>query len=50
MVKIIQITAGSERHGFRDKIYGLGDDGKVYRWKWGKDKEDWTLEDKNLWT
>ena len=47
MVKIIQISVGSNKHGLRDIIYGLSDDGKVYRWKWGK--EDWTLDDENVW-
>lgn len=47
MVKIIQIVVFNSRRECREFIYGLGDDGKVYRWKYGK--EDWTLDEGKLW-
>lgn len=41
-VKIIQIIyAGTGTNDPDDRIYGLGDDSKVYVWLW--DKHDWAL-------
>jgi hypothetical protein len=48
MVKIIQISVASNERKVRDVVYGLGDDGKVYRWRWGKG-EDWTLDEGKAW-
>lgn len=42
MVKIIQISAISSLENDKDMIYGLGDDNKLYRWKYSREK--WALD------
>jgi hypothetical protein len=41
-MKIVQISAISSESEEKDMIYGLGDDNKIYRWKYSAEK--WVLD------